>query len=241
MAAKRSLLLNVFSPAMAAVLPSRFAGRQPYVARLTDALHIHGSCPVIYGDRGVGKTSLAVQMERIALGDVELLQHLGLDDHVIAQDEAFATIRISCTDQIRHVNGILQTIINNAEGFASHEDLPQRLMVRGVKHTLKLKVYEAELSKQYKSIDRKRYSKLSTEEQLAAVLDLVCERVNRKVLCIIDELDRVNNTSGLASFIKSYSDENRKFLLIGVGGSLSSLYRSRFIGQVGGLIRPPFS
>lgn len=67
----RSTILNAFQPGGAIEIPSRFAGRRDDIRELADALLTDGMCPVIYGEKGLGKSSLANQIERIALGDVE--------------------------------------------------------------------------------------------------------------------------------------------------------------------------
>ena len=42
-----------------------------------------GSCPLIYGDRGLGKTSLALQTQLIATGGQELLHQIDANDHAL--------------------------------------------------------------------------------------------------------------------------------------------------------------
>ena len=219
----RSHLLNVFSPAIAAGIPQRFAGRKKQIAELTDALHVDGACPAIFGDRGLGKSSLALQLERIALGDVELLDSLDLTDRAVDPDDAFVTVRVACTDGIGNKQALLQCLINSAEGFASLDDLPRQPGDKSVKHTLKLKVYQREVVKQFTRREARQFANLSIEEQLLTVVDRVTEKTGRRVLCIIDELDRVDKTVGLASFIKSHSSDRLRFLLVGVGGNVSFL------------------
>jgi len=77
---RHTVLLNAFTPAKEVDDPEFFAGRAAQVVQLTDALHVIGSCPIIYGNRGLGKTSLAVQIRYIAAGDDTLLESLGLID-----------------------------------------------------------------------------------------------------------------------------------------------------------------
>jgi Cdc6-like AAA superfamily ATPase len=68
-----SLLLDAFRPGKELDDPTLFAGRPVQVVQLAHALHVDGSCPIIYGERGLGKSSLALQLERIARGDTVLL------------------------------------------------------------------------------------------------------------------------------------------------------------------------
>lgn len=206
-------------------MPSQFAGRKDEIAQLVDSLSIDGSCPVIYGDRGVGKTSLAFQIERIALGDTELLDELEMSERAMAAEDCFATFYFSCTDAIQSKDELLQRLINTAEGFTSATALPRNILKsRQTKKTLKLKFYEHEVSESYapKRSDQK-FKNLSIEEKLQLISERIVEAEQKRVLFIIDELDRVRSTRGLASFIKSTSSRDLKFLLVGVGHNVSAL------------------
>ena len=52
-------LSQVFSPATAIIRRDLFQGRRAIVRRLIDAVNQAGQHAIIYGERGVGKTSLA--------------------------------------------------------------------------------------------------------------------------------------------------------------------------------------
>jgi len=73
----RETALNIFRPGDAIDDPEVFAGRKRHLLELTDALLVDGTIPIIYGERGLGKTSLALQVARIAGGDVTLLEEHG--------------------------------------------------------------------------------------------------------------------------------------------------------------------
>jgi predicted ATP-dependent serine protease len=76
----REVVVNAFLPAAGVEDPHRFAGRSEEIEELTNALVAKGSVPLIYGQRGLGKSSLALQLARIAQGDVELLSELDLPE-----------------------------------------------------------------------------------------------------------------------------------------------------------------
>ena len=114
---KRQTVLNAFRPNAAIDVPSVFAGRRAAISELTDAIRTHGSCPLIFGERGLGKTSLAFQIQRIALGDVELLENLHLSDRALGETETFTTFYIVCSDEVSSKEQLLQRIINTAQGF----------------------------------------------------------------------------------------------------------------------------
>jgi hypothetical protein len=90
--------MNAFRPAQSVYEPEFFAGRAMQVTELTDALHVVGSTPLIYGDRGLGKTSLAIQMRYIAEGSVELLDALGIQDSAFNQTERYVSFFVACMD-----------------------------------------------------------------------------------------------------------------------------------------------
>lgn len=64
----RSLLLSTFSPNAPISRQEVFAGRQGQLRELIDAIKQVGQHAVIYGDRGVGKTSLAMVGQEITRG-----------------------------------------------------------------------------------------------------------------------------------------------------------------------------
>lgn len=64
----RSLLLTTFSPNAPISRQEVFAGRQAQLRELLDAIRQVGQHAVIYGDRGVGKTSLAMVGQEITRG-----------------------------------------------------------------------------------------------------------------------------------------------------------------------------
>jgi hypothetical protein len=113
----RATLMNAFRPAMEVEDPERFAGRRKEVRALTDALHTEGSVPLSFGHRGLGKSSLALQMRRIAMGDVELLSYLGAESLKLEDSGQFLTFYVTCTDAIRTVDDLLQVLINAAEKY----------------------------------------------------------------------------------------------------------------------------
>jgi len=228
---KRSILMNAFHPAKEVDDPEFFAGRAREVAALTDSLHVSGSCPIIYGDRGLGKTSLAIQIKYIAMGDEELLRSLGIEDRAIDEDRQFITFLVTCTDEtlaIQGSRGVLQLLINAAEdadfSAISENTRAGRLTGRTVSKKISLKAFEAESVKTYeREKGRDSYRNLSRTEKLQHLIQIIVGSYNRPVLFIIDEFDRINKRYGLASFIKATSSENVKFILVGIAPNVSQL------------------
>jgi Cdc6-like AAA superfamily ATPase len=223
--------MNAFHPATEVDDPEFFAGRAREVAALVDSLHVSGSCPVIYGDRGLGKTSLAVQINRIAMGDNELLGTLGIEDRALDEDRQFITFFVTCTDETRYFtggHGILQLLINAAEDAdftaIGEGGRASRLTGRTVSRKVSLKAFEAESIRTYeREKGRQSYKSLSRTEKLQQLARIIVDSYDQPVLFIIDELDRIHNKRGLASFIKATSTENIKFILVGIASDVSHL------------------
>lgn len=223
----RSTILNAFQPGGAIEIPSRFAGRRDDIRELADALLTDGMCPVIYGEKGLGKSSLANQIERIALGDVELLEDLKLESHAIPESRRFVVFYLQCTDEIKSKDDLLQRIINLGKGYKDVESLPKisRKSVES-RDKISLKFYESETKNSYEEYHPlEQFVSLSVEERLLTVADYIYEKKKQPILFIIDEIDRVVDTTGLASFIKSHSGRQIRFVLVGVAHSLSNILK----------------
>ncbi|MDX2038853.1 MAG: AAA family ATPase [Isosphaeraceae bacterium] len=55
-----------------------FEGRKKLISSAVEAISVAGAAMVLYGDRGVGKTSLAWQIMRILQGDLSIARSLGI-------------------------------------------------------------------------------------------------------------------------------------------------------------------
>ncbi len=224
----RAILLNAFQPATEVDDPVRFAGRGAEVRELADTLHSIGSTPLIYGDRGLGKSSLALQIRRIAMGDVELLAHLKAERLALPDDRQFLTFYVTCTDATRNFKDLLQSMVNAAE---SVENVPgggagkaSELVDRTSRKKLTIKVMEFESTKKYQTESKRlSYQDLNLEEKLMQLCDLLSAAYDQPVLFVIDELDRMADTSGLASFLKAASSELLKFVLVGIASNVADL------------------
>jgi Cdc6-like AAA superfamily ATPase len=224
-----SILVNAFRPAQEVDDPNFFAGRTRQIAELTDALHLIGSTPLIYGDRGLGKTSLALQMRLIAEGSVQLLSAQGLENRAFTEADRYLVIFVTCTDATRDFDGLLQALINAAEVADFREEKPnyykaKHLSERTTTQRLNLKIYGVERSSTFMPEERRpSYQNLSPTEKLQHLIELIIESYHRPILFIIDEIDRLRNTQGLASFIKATSEEYVKFALVGISSSIGNL------------------
>lgn len=223
----RAAILNAFSPAQELIDPARFAGRDQQIRELTDALRVTGSVPVIYGDRGLGKSSLAVQMQLIAMGGTELLESLGAAALTLNEDETYMTFYVSCNEQIQSLEDLQLLIIHKLEQVdlvASGPHSKDELIDRTTSRKVTLKVFEVGTTKKYAArTDRLRVDELVPLERLERELGILWEAFGLPVLLIVDELDRAKNLKGLAPYLKSASGAHLKFMLVGIAQNLSDL------------------
>jgi KAP family P-loop domain len=221
----RKIILNAFKPGMAIDVPTKFAGRKEHIARLTDALEQDGVVLAIYGERGLGKSSLAAQIERIALGDVELLQNIGLGERAIDPMYAFATFNLQCTDDLKTKDHILQRLVNQSEGQNDLASLPNsNPESKTITEKISLKFYEYQVANTYQKRGlEQQWNKYSSEEKLIESLKFAINSETRRVLVIIDEIDRVESIDGLSSFIKSHTSPDLRFCIVGIANNVSSL------------------
>lgn len=222
----RQVLVNAFVPAHELEVPDRFAGRRKQVLELSDCLYAHGATPLIYGDRGLGKSSLALQLQLIAMGNAELLTKLGVTDRVLPPDKRFLTFFVTCTDSTRNFADLLQSLVNHAESV-EHVDTSAgatKLIDRTTRKRVTFKLFEAESTKKYAAESgRLSFKDLNLEEKLVQLCELLTDTYGMPVLFIIDELDRMKDTAGLASFLKAVSSEALKFVLVGIASNVAEL------------------
>lgn len=226
MANVRNLVLNAFRPNSPIDLPRRFAGRRKLVGTLADALASDGSVPVIYGDRGLGKTSLALQARNIAIGDVELLESLGMSSRALSDEDRFTTFFIQCLQATTSsMSELVQRIINSSDGLYGTAD-PSIATQKIITEKINLKIYEHQVAETFsKRGGDSDFKLLAIDEKLERIIECVAKHTGRRVLFIIDELDQIPNKRGLAALIKNLSSANCKFMLVGIAQNIAELIR----------------
>lgn len=202
--------------------PQRFSGRSKEIVAIAQALHQGGAIPLIHGERGLGKSSLALQLSRIAQGDVELLNEIARPDLIIDGDQRMMTFYVACEDSTKNLKGLLKLLIS-AVGGLKHQLSQERgdlyeLVDKKTKRSLSLKIFKAETTKTYDAQRQERELKgLSLSQHLVVLCESLSEIYGQPILFIIDELDRLNGVKGLASFLKSNTGPMLRFALVGIG------------------------
>lgn len=239
MSLSRHDIINAFTPSHEVEDPELFAGRREQLLQVLDALHENMSVPLVYGERGLGKSSLAVQLGLIARGNNRLLEILEATDRALPQDKLYTVIYISCTRQTASLNDMLQLAVNKL----------QRIEIATRKGTLVVQDKSTKTNfgpswlgherATSKSIDVGAvtdYRNLSVEEQVVALASSVTEQTSRPVLIVFDELDLVADTNGLAEYLRNASTHHLRFALVGIAASVTDLLSDH--ASLGRRLRP---
>jgi hypothetical protein len=162
------------------------------------------------------------------MGDVELLAHLKAERLALPAEGHFLVFYVTCTDSTKTFPDLPQALVNAAE---SVENVPEvanaaatQLIDRTTRKKLTLKLVEFESTRKYQTeSQRLSYQDLNLEEKLIQLCELLTATCGQPVLFVIDELDRMDSTAGLASFLKAASSEDLKFMLVGIAGNVADL------------------
>lgn len=192
---------QAFTPFAPIDLPEFFAGRKSHLDRLQDAIDAPGRQVAIYGERGVGKTSLA-KVAYFFLGKSENNTFVVRCQKESTFDEIFSAVL---------AQGGIEVVLNGIESEGEREGGLALGPIAGRRV----------------SRTRTTFRRLSTERHIKPSL-LLQHFAERDCLIIIDEYDRVQDKethTRVAELIKHLSDarSKTKILLVGVADSLTQL------------------
>lgn len=217
-------IINAFQPAKEVTDPKRFAGRRSEIGRALNALLSDGAHLFVYGRRGIGKSSFAGQVLKLAEGDRTLIDALGLEDFAREKFD-FLCVSVQCDDSIRNIDDLLSRAITSESGFAPWVEGDEVKKVIEKVHKISGTPFGFGAGFDQKEVTErtKRPPRLAD-----AFHDIVRAATGKKIardgiLFLIDEFDRVNDRSGLASIIKSLADTSLKCIVVGVGEDLKEL------------------
>lgn len=216
--------INVFTPAQEIKDIDRFAGRDDELLALSTALQSDGAQIVLYGQRGVGKSSLARQLAKLATNDDELISRLKQPPF---EPLDFLPIYISCDDSIVDIERLLLRLLSDEDGLAPW--VPFKVVEKkssgeiGTKFSVKV----IELGGKKTDAITERVQEI--ESDIVSVFTTACRAVVKTgvakhgLLIIVDEFDRIKNRSGLASLLKTLGPEGVTFALVGVATTVQDL------------------
>jgi hypothetical protein len=222
----------------------QFAGREDLIATCLDELSIDGSTLIIFGERGVGKTSLGWQLVGPLSGDASLLKERGIRPKLLRKPD-FHVIWCTCNSLMKTISDVVDSLISDAEPhFTLRSNFPavfnDRKLINRLTQTYKVKVpvgIEAELKIDPAPRTRRAGSRVGNEELgsfllLKELLELARKQYPNRMgfVLVLDEFDQIGDNAGIGLLVKTLN--NARFVILGVGTS-----RSALIGQHGSVSR----
>jgi uncharacterized protein len=199
------ILHDHLSPASPVQSEELLFGRDKQLRAITQALYAVGRTVFIFGDRGVGKTSLAQTVaysHQSAVHDPVLL--------ACEPQTTFADIMNDAVDQLApaKITGSTSTSVNLKVGF------------KGLS-------LDTGATREWSALESKG-PVVNLNDLINALFSIAKQRVNESTFIIIDEFDRIIDDierAHFADFIKQIGDQKipLKFLFCGVADSLQKL------------------
>lgn len=113
-------ILTAFQPAKEISDPKRFAGRRQELEAGAELIAAKNHV-FIYGPRGIGKSSLARQLELIAKGNSELLEEI--HSPLKEMHFSFATCFLTRDESVNNINQLLYRLMIDDAGFGKFDNL----------------------------------------------------------------------------------------------------------------------
>lgn len=239
---------NAFQPAKEISDIDRFAGRAKPVREAFLALLAEGANLAIVGNRGIGKTSLARQIQNFGRGDNSLLHKLGIElDHV----HDYNVMYFACGNEMTNREDLLLRLLTSDACLGPWlYDVPK---TKKMIHTLSPKVSAkllgigGEVGTSH-SVEETR-DVASAPQSIEAIFEnvvrnLVDENLTKDgILIIVDEFDQITDPSGIGPFLKAMATNTRKikFCIVGVAMDIQELMKEHesadrlFAGTIIGL------
>lgn len=219
-------VFDIFTPGAEVKSIEKFAGRTAQLDVLADALQTEGSHIVIYGSRGVGKSSLARQLMALSLQDSETISRL---THKPLKKIEFLPILFKADDSVTTTNDLIVRLLTDAEALAPWIPLEHRETIVNFTAGISGKVFGtgAEASKDLtETYSAKPLSESAVSTFFNTVSEILKTGVSESgILIIIDEFDRISDRSGFASVIKSAEGRDIRFALVGVARDVVDLLK----------------
>ncbi len=214
----------------------RFVGRDKLVEDCISALNATQGLIAVYGKRGVGKSSLLRQIQKMATGDYGLAQRAGVYHAVPAKPRRYYTVYYQCDGLIKNVNDLLLRLCNDTD----EEDGLLRLVPDQGKELVEFsRTDEANIGQDLKLLkwgvkgtELEKYGFRVPNDIVQTFRNFVTAIVDQNntmwskrdaVLILLDEFDQIENKAGLGSIIKSLSSPRVKFAVCGIGSDLNAL------------------
>jgi len=219
---------NAFQPAQEADDPTRFSGRKEAVHDCYYGLLTRGANIAIVGNRGIGKSSLARQLIRIATGDNKLIDKITNEK---SERLDFVAMYFACGDSVQNTEDLLQRLLTRSDCL--HEwiyDIPKaKAEVEAYKPKIGAGIFCIEGEKRIENRTEKVLSVHTIDVVFSNVVQAIVNQQIAKngILIVVDEFDRIKQPQGFASFLKALATNvpNVKFCLVGVAQDIKELMK----------------
>lgn len=215
---------NAFTPAREVQDIDRFAGRGRELSALSEALQSEGAQLVLYGQRGIGKSSLARVLSQLATGDREVVARLPAKPF---SSFDYVPIYFACDDSVTSIERLLVRLLTDDAALAPW--VPFKVVERrsadegGGKIGIKILELSGKLSQ---SITERA---TEVDADVVSTFTNACKAVvasgvaKSGLLIIVDEFDRIRDRTGIASLLKTLGPEKVTFALVGVATTIQDL------------------
>lgn len=236
---------NTFSPGQEIIHPEQFAGRKENISRAIRALCRNGTSLLVYGERGVGKSSFTEMVKLIAQGQVELMYRYGLRSLKPKGGFRYQVVSIECDGDVETSEDVLQRLLTSPEGLSKLISGRIAKVEESQKETVGVSLLKRMFSYS-KTHDEKitleKFSEESIFELFTNVVLAISQNLleqNEGLLISIDEFDRVKEKTKISSLIKTLSKNKVKFLISGIAENYfdliddhASVERQLFQGKI---------
>ncbi len=243
---------NAFQPAREIDDAKKFAGRKEAVSDVYYALITEGANIAVVGNRGIGKTSLARQIDNIARGDNTLLKRLGLP---YDKKLDFLTMYLACGNTVKNTTDLLERLLTTSNCLGDWiYDIPSaKSEIESYSPELGAKIFGVGAKISGNKTKESTSTPAISSHSIDTVFTNVCHAIikegvtNDGVLIIIDEFDQVSDPTGMAGLLKSLATNvpKLKFCIVGVAQDIHNLMKDHksadrlFAGSIVNL--PPMS
>lgn len=244
---------RAFSPSTEIDNPELFAGRKEEIKAGIRALVNRGGFLAIHGLRGVGKSSIAVQIKLIAEGDTRLVKMLNLERLMPKRGFNFIVRYFKTDTFIKSSADLLKRILfgddKNSSLFSLTKAGDRRLeeFKKVSSFGGEIGIGIAKLAPQAREESTfRQYVADDVIQQFRALLGTI-QRDNQDktgLLILIDEFDRIPSKDDFASIVKACSSDYVHFGVVGIATTITELIRDhssigRQIDSVRVPIMPP--
>jgi Cdc6-like AAA superfamily ATPase len=222
---------DLFSPGQEILDPTRFSGRRETIKQAIKVLCRQGTSMIVYGERGVGKTSFIEMIKLIAQDQVELIHRHKLQNLRPPSGFQYKVISIECDDDVDDTGKVLQRLITSPEGIKSILGPRIEKMESTIKDKAAVKLFKGalNLSSEYEEkLVGTDFKEESIYELFTNLIISITQSVlepDEGLLIAIDEFDKVKDNSKMASIIKTLSKNKVKFLISGIASSYTDLIK----------------